>query len=234
MQDTLQEYLEDYLHSPKVLSLAELKQIDIPIPAVWEGILQNHDDGARREALLNAWQPFQQELPAVYDLLAKRVTTIELLHHQETVSLLYVLESDGGIRCYEGRNPYQMSMRPIIKKVWHALPEKLRRFYEEFHNGWFDLPSGSLGPIPVERFFFLTEAEWGILDEIEADLSINMETLLTVFTNGAGGYLCIDTDMESNHTEKPQSIIWWDDEPPDLGVDFWQVLDAWMEIGLTT
>jgi hypothetical protein len=59
-----------------------------------------------------------------------------------------------------------------------------------------------------------------------------METMLAVFTNGAGGYLCMDTTPESADSHK--SIIWWDDEPPDLDVDFWGVMDAWIKIGLTT
>ena len=125
-------------------------------------------------------------------------------------------------------------MRPEIERAWHTLPKTLKSFYDELHNGWFHLPSASLGPAPLESFFFLSEEEWGIFDEIGTDLTINLGAMLAVFTNGAGGYLCVDTESEPIYTDDPKSIIWWNDEPPDLDVDFWGVMDAWTSIGLTT
>jgi hypothetical protein len=233
MPDTLLKYLEDYLHNPQILSLPEFNQMDIPIPDLWGAILQERGR-RRKEMLLEAWSYYQKELPGVYELLEERLERVELLHHRGGVSLLYILLSNGKTYCYEGRNPCQTSMRPEIKRVWRSLPKKLKSFYDELHNGWFYLPSESLGPAPVESFFFLSEDEWGILDEIGKDLRFNMETMLAVFTNGAGGYLCIDTASEPIDTDSPKSIIWWHDGPPDLEIDFWGVMDAWTEIGLTT
>jgi len=50
-------------------------------------------------------------------------------------------------------------------------------------------------------------------------------------TNGGGGYLCVDTSVPLG--DDAQALIWWKDRAPKTG-QFWPVLDAWMEIGLSS
>jgi len=76
------------------------------------------------------------------------------------------------------------------------------------HNGWYEAESHALGLLPLEECFLLSEKEWGVLDEITVDFSL--EKVLAVFSNGAGGYLCWILK-----TPEPSGLVWWDDEEPD-------------------
>jgi len=102
-------------------------------------------------------------------------------------------------------------------------------FYEGMslvpHNGWYYLASGSLGLSPVEDFFFLDEEDWGVLDEL-GELPIDLKKSLAVFANGMGGYVCLEVNEKCKN-----SMIWWNDKAPRVGIDFWPVIDSWTAMG---
>jgi hypothetical protein len=56
--------------------------------------------------------------------------------------------------------------------------------------------------------------------------SFRLEDVISIFANGAGDSLCIDT--AARHPEKA-GLVWWHEEPgkPDSGQDVWAVMDAW-------
>ena len=82
-----------------------------------------------------------------------------------------------------------------------------------------------MGLSPVEDFFFLADEEWGILEDIGKP-PVDLEKTLAVYTNGMGGYVCLELQPE-----KLNCLLWWSSKPPKLDIDFWAVVDSWTVMG---
>lgn len=85
-----------------------------------------------------------------------------------------------------------------------------------------------MGSLPVEDWRRLTDLIAASDDETAAALPVDPDSILAVFHNGAGDYLCLDLSGPV-----AGGLIWWHDDPARLeAVDFWAVLDAWTGIFL--
>ncbi|QNV67662.1 hypothetical protein F7661_18665 [Pseudomonas sp. CFA] len=53
---------------------------------------------------------------------------------------------------------------------------------------------------------------------------------ITVFSNGAGDYVAVEADKQDD----TEGLIWWHEDPvtPEMGIDIFEVMDAWMAIFL--
>ena len=225
--DSLLDYLKDYVANPRVLSLEQLSEDEKSnLPSSWIDIL-SYENNERINKALEYWGKFEAEFEQVVEYLGDNITDIYLVHHGFGYCLLYGITSADKKRTlyYEGRNPKSKKISPVIDSVWDSLPDTLKDFYDNFHNGWYYLASGSMGLSPVEDFFFLDEEEWGILEEIDKP-PVDLEGTLAVFTNGMGGYVCLEI-IENNTS----SLLWWSDKPPKLGLDFWPIVDSWTVMG---
>jgi len=223
----LLEYLQKYVANPKILELAQLSPAEQGrLPVIWRDIL-SHEGDARLSVTLRYWQQYQVEFEQVVEYLADHLVSVHLIHHGFGYCLLYgVTSADGaGTLYYEGRNPVVKTISPDVAPLWDLLPKRLTSFYDEFHNGWYYLASGSMGLSPVEDFFFLDEEEWGILDEIN-EPSLDLAHTLAVYTNGMGGYLCLET-----HKPDLPCLLWSAKKPPLLGLEFWPTADSWTTMG---
>jgi hypothetical protein len=226
-QGDLLEYLRKYVADPKLLTLDQLSDYDKEnLPNSWMEILSVDGDN-RISRVLAYWSDFKKEFEQVVEYLETNLVSVDLIHHSFGYCLLYGVKSANGSRVlyYEGRNPKAKTIGPMVMNVWDFLPEKLRDFYNEFHNGWYYLASGSMGLSPVEDFFFLDEEDWGIIDEIGESV-VNLEKTLAVYTNGMGGYVCLEfKNGEIN------CLLWWNSKPPKLNLDFWAIVDSWTAMG---
>ena len=225
-KENLLDYLRKYVTDPKIITFNKLTDSEKQdLPNSWLEILAS-ESNKRPVIALSYWQNFKAELEQVIDYLESNLISIDLIHHGFGYSLLYGVKSSNGNRIlyYEGRNPKSMSMNPTVLDVWKKLPEKLQNFYA-LHNGWFYLASGSMGLSPVEDFFFLDEEEWGILDEM-SECPVNLEDTLALYTNGMGGYVCIEFQEY-----KLSSLLWWSSKAPKLNLEFWPIVDSWTTMG---
>jgi len=195
------------------------------LPESWLGILSNDKD-KRLSVALTYWKDFEVEFEQVVEYLENNLVSVDLIHHGFGYCLLYGVRASNSARIlyYEGRNPKSKTINPMVLSVWDRLPEKLKSFYE-LHNGWFYLASGSMGLSPVEDFFFLDEEDWGVLEEI-SECPVNLEETLALYTNGMGGYVCIEFEESGLN-----SLLWWSSKPPKLGLDFWAIVDSWTVMG---
>lgn len=72
------------------------------------------------------------------------------------------------------------------------------------------------------------EVEWEIINELEESLQIDLKSTFGFFNNGMGGYMAIDIincDINS-------ATLWFADDQPEYNLNFWDVVDEWMKIGL--
>jgi hypothetical protein len=229
-------YLNKYLADAKVLTLL---RSDDPLmnqlPQWWGELLQVSGD-ERIGLTLRAWQRYRNELPTVFNYLSAHLSGVSLLTDRDlttnNVSIRLLYEIDRGDRTlyYVGGNPTQIqsAMPPVVKAIWHKLPSRFTQFYELFHNGWYYLASGTMGPSPVEAFFILSDFEWGILDDI-GDPGCDLNDLLAVYSNGMGDHVALSIER------RPYGeVLWWKAKPPVLKIDAWAVMDAWTKIGMTS
>lgn len=226
--DGLLDYLKDYVANPRVLSLGQLSEGERnSLPSSWLDIL-SYENNERINKALDYWMKFEVEFEQVVEYIRDNIVSIHLVHHGFGYCLIYGITSADKKRTlyYEGRNPKAKTISPVVASVWNSLPDNLKNFYNDFHNGWYYLASGSMGLSPVEDFFFLDEEEWGILDEIGKP-PIDLEGTLAVFANGMGGYVCLEI-IKNNNTS---SLLWWSNKPPKLGLDFWSIVDSWTVMG---
>ncbi|WP_299493408.1 hypothetical protein [uncultured Shewanella sp.] len=227
-EDNLLSYLNDYVSEPKVLNLSQLTLDEQKlIPQSWLSILAL-EGKERFTKALSYWQPIASEMSEVLFYLDNNIVSIDLVHHQYGYCLVYgvISEDDPDITYYEARNPKTMQMSSAVADSWLLLPENMRQFYEQFHNGWYCLASGSMGLSPVEDFFFLADEEWGILDDIDMP-PVDLSKTLAVYTNGAGGYLC----FEFKDSKDLSALLWWSSDAPMLDLNFWDVADEWTLMG---
>lgn len=226
-QDDLLNYLEKYVSSPKILTLDDLSVEDkAMLPDIWLDILSVNGKKRIEKALLH-WSNFYNEFEQVVVYLKSNLISIDLIHHGFGYCLLYGINSSDNSRIlyYEGRNPRKKTVSPMIQIFWNHLPDTLKKFYDKFHNGWYYLASGSMGLSPVEDFFFLNEEDWGVIEELE-EVPVNLNKTLSVYTNGMGGYVCLEFTDKGTHC-----LLWLSSKPPKLNLDFWPIVDSWTAIG---
>ncbi|WP_143305105.1 hypothetical protein [Chitinophaga vietnamensis] len=193
------------------------------IPAAWTEILQAGNPDALRAKVLALWKPYADRLSMTMDYISKHLQMAALVKGGDAFFLLYVFEYEDDLRLYAGGVPV------IAHDKLQLLPEDLRAFYTGLHNGWTCAVSQALGPQALEDIQYLDAFEWGILDDINVKkLGIALDKAYSIFSNAGPGYLCLQ-----NEGSYFRSFIWWTNQAPELNIDFWPVLDAWIEIGLT-
>jgi len=227
-QQAALEYLNDYVNDPKIVALADVSAADRALlPQSWQHIL-SVEGPERLQRTIAAWGDFQAEFAQTIEFLKAYLAGVELIHHDGAYSLLYGLPkpSSGKMRYYEARNPKLKKLKPEVEAAWPKFPEGLRRFYEQFHNGWYHLSSEAMGPLPAERIFPLSSMSWGILETIGPQ-PIDLKSTYAIFFNGSDTYLSIELKADNVHT-----LLWSTQEAPTYNLDFWPVLDSWTLIGL--
>lgn len=84
-----------------------------------------------------------------------------------------------------------------------------------------------MGFVQLDNVTFFDDDEWGIIDDLEQPLGINLSTTFGFFKSGMGGYLAVDIENCSNDN----ATLWFVNDQPDYGVKFWEVTDEWLVIG---
>ncbi len=220
------EYLSKYSRDLRLLSLSDLSDPGV-LPSSWQQVLAA-PESERVQRVLALWEPFVQEWQCVIGVLKQQLVAVDLIYRDGGYSLLYSIQKPNRIVYYEGRNPLSKVVPERIKQCWHQLPAGLSAFYDQLHNGWFYYASVSMGPLPVESWFFLGDEEWGILEEL-GELDFSLDDMLAVYGNGMGDVICLNATRPNG-----ESILWWHTEAPQRNIDFWAMADSWTEIGLTS
>lgn len=196
----------------------------LPMPVEWHPFIKASAKESIKH-IVGIWSKyFRQEFSVLLETFEKHLTSVQIIEANKSVALLYIFKNPKGQYVnYIGQAPLMPYQIPdAIQKF--PLPDNFLEFYSRIHNGWYEIESGAMGPMPLAEIFPLSDMEWGILDEISIDYSL--DKVLAVFSNSAGGYLCWNFN-----TDEPSGLVWWDDEEPDF-VDFWDILDEWSAMGI--
>ncbi|MDR0245382.1 MAG: SMI1/KNR4 family protein [Burkholderia sp.] len=199
----------------------------IDVPPAWRALLAAPDD-ALADGLVQMWAGIIDRLPAVARFFRDKLARPAVFCDDGGEVMLlypYTVEQDD-LNFFIGRAPLR-ERAPVDASFRHALPDELRDFCENVHDGWTFFPSNSMGPLPVGEQAALTGKLDLTPDEMRK-LDASPDAVRIVFHNGGGDYLCVDS-CDGNVDEA--GWIWWHGRPAELErVNLWAVMNAWFEI----
>lgn len=216
------EDLKNHLGDFTVITTSDINSL----PVLWRAVFSNEELEDRVTAIISIWSSqYRDKLSSLLTVFNRFLKSVDLIKIANDISVLYAFEVKGELKFYLGKKPDRKPKTENLQAFLHSLPNDFIFFYENIHNGWYEVVSGAMGLMPIEEFVILAEREWGILETVCVNFSL--DKVVGVFPNAAGGYLCWDYNRAL-----PTGLIWWHDEVPDLDVDFWAVLDEWITLGI--
>lgn len=221
--------VQGFVTNPTLLISAEEAEAVPDVPEVWVEMLRQQQQGIK--SWVEPWQAYQDLLPDVYYFLQHQVQGIcLLLEEQCSPSLLYVYSREENDYYFHRGRLMLDSIIPESKKgVWEKLPPKLQNFYAHLYDGWTELSSNAIGPLPIKDIEFLSDQDWDIEARDKGKLPFQLNEVVTVFNNGAGDLIGLDVRQGVAEAEA-HALVWWHEEPlhPDVNLDFWALMNAWI------
>ncbi|MGD6842178.1 SMI1/KNR4 family protein [Bacillus infantis] len=187
------------------------------------------DDRKRVERALELWENLVSiDLRNTISYLKENLINVELLKSNNKYSILYsVRMGDGDIGYYEGGIPNVNFDNAALEAKWSKIPRSIKNFYENLHDGFYYYASRAMGLVALEDVTFFEDDEWGIIEELEEPIQINLKTTFGFFKSGMGGYVAIDYKNDENDN----ATLWFTDDQPKYNVNFWDIVDEWLVIG---
>ncbi|WP_273834226.1 SMI1/KNR4 family protein [Guptibacillus sedimenti] len=223
-------FLSQYRKEVKLVNVKKLENgLKETIPKQWLEIISEEDKNLRVEKTLELWKSlFNKELSNSILYLSANLIDVELIVDNGIFTILYSIhDPQGNYMYYEGGLPGQNIKNSNLRPFWEDTPDKLRSFYEKLHDGFYYFPSRAMGLVSLSDATFFEDDEWGIIDELEEPIKINLRKTFGFFENGMGGYLAVDLENCKNDN----ATLWFTDDQPEYEVNFWDVADEWLLIG---
>lgn len=224
-------FLQQYRKSIEFVSNEDLLSIEKEkIPEEWMEVFIETDKTERKDKIIALWNRVcEKELSHTISYLKENLADVELIIDNGQYAILYSVKSENDeILYYEGGIPNKSIYDLDMQQAWSSVPQSIVKFYGKLHNGFYYMPSRAMGLVPLERVTYFKEDEWGILDDLEHPLEINLDTTYGFFENGMGGYVAVDL----NNCTDNRATLWFTNDQPEYSVDFWDIVDEWILIGL--
>ncbi|WP_430536011.1 SMI1/KNR4 family protein [Listeria rocourtiae] len=221
------QFLSKYRKNMSIVNIANMHED--AISNEWYDILKESDRSLRIKNTIEHWNSISsKELRNTISYLTQNLVDVELINYDDTYSILYtVTVGDGEIDYFEGKMPIRSVNNTELNKFWMNTPISIKNFYEKLHNGFYYFPSRAMGLIPIENITFFGNDEWGIIEELDLPLDINLDSTFGFFSTGMGGYVALDYNNCSNDN----ATIWFVDDQPQYNANFWDIVDEWIVIG---
>ncbi|MDF2523921.1 MAG: hypothetical protein K0R31_1562 [Clostridiales bacterium] len=226
MKDKLQ-YISKFRNNISLVSVNELEINEIPSP--WLEILKVSNLNNQLKKVIDLWNSISgKELRNTISYLSQNLVDIDLIKYNDKYSILYTINvGDGEIDYFEGNLPTQKINNTKLEKVWPCIPDSVKSFYEHLHDGFYYYPSMAMGLVSLDKVVSFEDDEWGIIDDLQEPLGIDLHSTYGFFSSGMGGYVAIDL----KNCKDDNATIWFTDEQPRYHVNFWDVVDEWIVIG---
>jgi hypothetical protein len=226
------DYLREYSKSVNIIPFDEIQDIEEKrIPTAWRELFNEKDSKRRIKLLLAIWEKnVGGYLRNTISYLHEHLEDVEMIENNEKYSILYTIRNlKGRILYYEGRNPKDSFGNKRLEEEWNKIPQTIRNFYENLHNGFYYYASESMGLVPLESVTYLgdEDLDWSIIDELTGPIQINLETSFGFFSNGMGSYIAIDY----TNCNDDNATYWSSKKQPKYNINFWKFVDEWIVIG---
>lgn len=227
------QILQEYNLYKSQIDLFAIDKIDESvhqsIPKSWSCIVKESNVDKKCQNTIIMWKAIlSNELSNTIAYLEENLCDVDLIRIDNRFYLLYTIRNEEEeLLYYIGGNPMDSNMietKPY--KKGYVLSDSLKNFYTQLHNGFYEYCSKSMGIMECQNIICLDENEWGILEEIGANLLVDLSDTYTFFDNGMGDYVAIDL-------KKNKDVIWFHDEEPIYDNPFWDVIDEWLKIGMS-
>lgn len=164
------------------------------------------------------WANYAEQLPWVCAWVEQCVlgTVVAV---KDKPYLMYVYSKEDELSFYIGGAPLGAGNTELGKCA--HLPQQLREFYRDLHDGFGFYIGCTMGPSHVEDFVPIKD----LCDEDYPDFP----DMVSFFSSGAGDYLALGEGAWAG-----QVFIWWHEKPdePSRERNVWDIMDAWMSIFL--
>ncbi|MDE6600893.1 MAG: hypothetical protein K2K90_01760 [Lachnospiraceae bacterium] len=214
-------YLRKFRKEIKIIDEIN-EQIKTSVPDNWILVFATTDMQERISKILNIWRDhISSKLPNTFSYLEQNVKTLDLISYDGKFSVLYGIQmGTGEINYFEGGNPLDCQPNDLLTRM----PKELKKFYLSVHNGFYFFPIRSMGILPLEKVTCFAQSEWGIIEDLEEPLQINLDTTYGFYNNAAGVYIAIDYE----NCDNDNATIWYTDYEPYYNINFWKEVDEWM------
>jgi len=230
--DFLKEYSLSKNPNIEIIPFHQVREIEPrSIPNSWFDIFENSDNKKRKELLLKVWKAYSSvTLSTTILYLTENLYEVDLISFNDRYSILYSVKTQSGeIEYYEGRNPLESKSitNIILNNNWNKIPQSVKNFYENLHNGFYYYASKAMGLVPLDNVTYFGDDEWGIIENLNEPIRINLQTTFGFFKSGMGGYVAIDYENAKNDN----ATLWFSNDQPEYNVNFWDIIDEWIVIG---
>jgi hypothetical protein len=200
---------------------------DADVPAWWRELSPMTPRG-RVILALSHWEttgPLAVELRNTILYLKTYCRDVEVMRVGSTYYLLYSIRNRlDNMRYFAGGNPRTIQSSESVSRLWPRVPASIRSFYG-LHDGFFDYQAGS-GFNPCVWMIYFDDEDWGVIDEFDLDVQIDLSSTLGFVGNNAGLLLGVDV----SDCEAGKAVLWSAKEPPLYDQNFWHVADEWLVI----
>ena len=222
MESSKQKFLNLYRHNVKMVDLNELKYIDINDE--WKMIFSNVKVKERISDTIKLWNKYMEaELKNTINYFQDHLVGLDLLKCNDKYSVLYNIKTlDGEIEYYEGRLPLNQADidNENLNKAWMSIPESIRKFYTHLHNGFYFYASNAMGIVSIKNMTYFADDEWGIIEELEEPVQIDLTKTFGFFHNGMGGYVAVD----DSNCVGDNAVLWFSNKAPIYTFDAWDIV----------
>lgn len=201
------------------------------IPNEWKDVLQSQDQKIRKQKLLSMWKICAGDsLRNTIAFLEDNLLCIDLIFYCGKYALLYTIKNARGEHSYyEGGNPKAFPSNKTLNSCWNRVPNSIKLFYQKLHDGFFYYASGAMGLVGENDVVRLADEDWGIIDDLSLEPPYDLASSFAFFATGAGGYCVIDTAKSDCEND---SFLWFSASRPKYHINFWDVVDEWILIGM--
>ena len=202
--------------------------LNAPIPEYWKVAFLTDNLEDRIAVILGEWRKYlARELSNTILYLKTYLTNIELMKIGDEYSILYTILGFKTKRefFYEGKNPVtEQEFKKKINCPIGKIDNSIIDFYTKVHNGFYYYPSKTMGLDSTENIDSIADFEWEYEDQLQMDLT----SCYNFFSNGMGTYVVLDLnqDLETG------AYLWSTKELPKGNLNFWDIIDEWIVIGL--
>ncbi|MFD2388033.1 hypothetical protein [Enterococcus rivorum] len=116
------------------------------------------------------------------------------------------------------------ALEESLKKKWSTVDKSVTNFYQNIHNGFYDFTCKSMGLDSADNIESMGDYEWEYKDQLKFDTTY----LYNFFSNGMGDYIALD----ENKPIENGSFLWSKSELPKMNLNFWDMIDEWIIVGL--
>lgn len=193
------------------------------IPDKWKRVLSTKDKTKKVNLIIDIWKNgFSKKLSNVLNYMSRNLIDCELIKNKDQYYIVYILQNP------TNETIYYLGGLESDNTNLEMLPNDLKKFYQEIHNGFYFFPGKFMGLQEIKDVDVMSEYDWGVISDLDIHIDFDLDDYIIIFTTGMGGYIIVKT-----YNDHSNAIIWFDDDEPIYDENIWGILDEWLYLGFT-